>query len=86
MGLFDFGGADHSENIVIDVSPLARKVDQVTSSVDKTTGAVVAMKAAVIAQEKQSTKQICENVNYGFYSLITSQISQKLAIHENAAI
>lgn len=85
MGLFDFGGADHSENIVIDVSPLARKVDQVTSSVDKTTGAVVAMKAAVIAQEKQSTKQICENVNYGFYSLITSQISQKLAIHENAA-
>ena len=83
MGLFS--SADHTESISIDIRPLARKVDEVASSVDKTTGAVVAMEAAVIAQEKKSAKQICQNVNYGFYSLITSQISQKLAYHENTA-
>lgn len=75
----------HNEDISINIKPLARKVDEVTSSIEKTTMAVGAMEAAVIAQEKKSAKQICQNVNYGFYSLITSQISQKLAYHENTA-
>ena len=80
-----FGGYDHSEDITIDVSPLAERVDKVTRSVQGTTGAVVSMESAVILQEKESADEICRNVNYGFYSLITSQISQKLAIQKNAA-
>jgi len=47
--------------------------------VNVTTGAVVAMQAAVIAAEEQAAEHVCANVNKGFYSLIRSQISQKLA-------
>jgi hypothetical protein len=38
------------------------------------------MQTAVIMAEKQAAEDICRNVNRGFFSLIRSQISQKIAI------
>jgi hypothetical protein len=37
------------------------------------------MQAAVIAAETRAADHVCDNVNKGFYSLIRSQISQKMA-------
>ena len=37
------------------------------------------MQSAVISAEKKAADQVCANVNRGFYSLINSQISQKVA-------
>ena len=37
------------------------------------------MKAAVVAAEKEGADHVCHNVNRGFYALIHSQISQKMA-------
>jgi hypothetical protein len=64
-------------NFTVDTSPMARTVDSVKMHVNGVTGAVVAMEAAVIATEHESSRTICENVDNGFYMLIKSQISQK---------
>lgn len=69
----------HQFDCVVDTTELARSVNQVNRHVDATTGAVVSMKAAVIAAEKEGADHVCEKVNKGFYSLIHSQISQKMA-------
>ncbi len=37
------------------------------------------MQHAVIKAEEEGAELVCQNVNYGFYSLIQSQISQKIA-------
>ena len=41
---------------------------------------MVSMQTAVIMAEQQAAENICSNVNRGFFSLIRSQISQKIAI------
>lgn len=66
-------------NIDIDTSPIAREVDGISNHVKVTTGAVVAMQAAVVNEEVKAADRITTNVNKGFYTLIQSQISQKVA-------
>jgi hypothetical protein len=64
--------------ISVDTTPLAHKVDSVSGHVMSTTAAVTAMEAAVIATEKESSRELCKNINSGFFSMIKYQISQKL--------
>ncbi len=70
-------------NYHIDTQPLAEEMGNVSKNVNLTTGAVVAMQAAVIAAEERASDIVCDNVNKGFYSLIRSQISQKLAKYKS---
>lgn len=58
---------------------MAHELSSVSRQVTGTTTAVVAMKAAVIKAESDAADHIVTNVNRGFYSLIHSQISQKIA-------
>lgn len=64
---------------VVDTNPMAHEIDKVSHHVTATTTAVVAMKTAVIAAEKEASDHVCEKVNQGFYTMIRSQISQKMA-------
>ena len=68
-------------DMTLDTEPMARSLDRVTNHVTLTTGAVSAMELAVIKAEKDSADQICRNVDRGFYNLIRSQVSSKLATH-----
>ena len=63
----------------VDTKPMADEISSVSRHVNVTTGAVVAMKAAVVLAEEKAANHVCNNVNRGFYSLIRSQISQKTA-------
>ena len=64
---------------VIDTHPMAKEMESVSRNIQGTTAAVVGMKAAVIKAEKDAADHVCNNVNKGFYTLIHSQISQKIA-------
>lgn len=63
----------------IDTKPMAESLRHVAHHVDATTTAVTAMQAAVIKAHETSADRVCHDVNRGFYSLIHSQISQKIA-------
>lgn len=63
----------------IDTTPMAAEMQSVSSHVQGTTAAVVTMQSAVIAAENHSANKVCSNVNRGFYTLMCSQISQKIA-------
>lgn len=63
----------------IDTKDMANSLASVKSHVDGTTGAVVAMQTAVIAAEKKGADLVCSRVNQGFYAMVRSQISQKMA-------
>ena len=64
---------------VIDTHPMAQEIDSVSRHINGTTAAVVGMKAAIIQAEQEAADLVCRNVNKGFYTLIHSQISQKIA-------
>ncbi len=66
-------------NYTVDTKPMADEMRSVSRHVNATTGAVVAMQTAVIIAEGKAADHVCNNVNKGFYSLIRSQISQKMA-------
>jgi len=66
-------------NITLDTSPMAESIDTVNGHVRTVTGAVIAMQSAVVAEEHSTSQQICENVDNGFYILMKSQLSQKVA-------
>lgn len=66
-------------NYTVDTKPMAEEISSISRHVNATTGAVVAMQAAVILAEEKAADHVCNNVNKGFYSLIRSQISQKMA-------
>ena len=66
-------------SFTVDTSPMASEIQSVSQGVNRVSGAVVAMKTAVIAAEKEGAEHVCQNVNKGFYSLMHSQISQKIA-------
>lgn len=66
-------------DMVIDTIDMARSLDTVNMSVGGVTTSVVAMKSAVVAQEEESAKHICQNVDNGFFMLMRSQLSQKIA-------
>ena len=72
-------------NFTVDTEPMADSIDGVAHHVDGTTAAVVAMQTAVVIAEQKGAEKICNNVNFGFYSLIRSQISQKIATHKSKA-
>lgn len=63
----------------VDTSEMADSISSVKNHVDGTTGAVVAMQTAVIAAEKKGADLVCSRVNQGFYAMVRSQISQKMA-------
>lgn len=63
----------------VDTTPMAAEIERVSHHVDGTTAAVVTMQSAVIAAEKSSAEKVCSNVNRGFFTLMRSQISQKIA-------
>lgn len=63
----------------VDTTPMARELQSVSSHVKGTTAAVVTMQGAVIAAENNSANKVCSNVNRGFFTLVRSQISQKIA-------
>lgn len=69
MANFDF---------IVDTSPLAQEIKSVSHGVNRVSGAVVAMQTAVIAAEAEGAETVCKNVNRGFYTLMQSQISQKI--------
>jgi len=72
-------------SFTVDTEPMADSIDGVAHHVDGTTAAVVAMQTAVVIAEQKGAEKICNNVNFGFYSLIRSQISQKIATHKSKA-
>ncbi len=68
-----------SFNFTVDTNPMAKEIKGVSSRVDAVSGSVIAMQAAVVNAEKEGANLVCANVNRGFYSLMQSQISQKIA-------
>ena len=68
-----------SFNFTVNTQPMADEIKGVSHNVIGTTTAVVAMQAAVVEAEHKSARTICQNVNKGFFTLIHSQISQKIA-------
>lgn len=64
---------------LIDTKPMANEMRTVSKNIQGTTAAVVGMKVAVIKAEQDAADHVCSNVNKGFYTLIHSQISQKIA-------
>jgi hypothetical protein len=67
-------------SFTVDTQEMADGLYSVAPHVDGATGAVVSMQTAVIMAEKHAAENICRDVNRGFFSLIRSQISQKIAI------
>ena len=63
----------------VNTRPMAQEIDTVSKHINQTTAAVVGMKVAVISAEEEATTRVCNDVNRGFYALIHSQISQKIA-------
>lgn len=63
----------------VDTTPMAAELRSVSNHVQGTTAAVVSMQSAVIAAENNSANKVCKNVNRGFFALMQSQISQKIA-------
>ncbi|MBR5595148.1 MAG: hypothetical protein IKW47_02510 [Alistipes sp.] len=66
-------------SFTVDTQPMAREIESVSQKVKGTTNAIVGMRAAVVAAEAEAADHVCNNVNRGFYTLIHSQISQKIA-------
>lgn len=69
----------HQFDCVVDTTEMANELQSVKQHVNATTTAVVGMQAAVIKAQSEGADHVCEKVNQGFYALIHSQISQKMA-------
>ncbi len=63
----------------VDTTEMAREVGSVKHHVEATTTAVIGMQSAVIKAQKDGADNVCKKVNQGFYAMIHSQISQKMA-------
>ncbi len=66
-------------NYTVDTQPMAAEISSVSNHIKGTTAAVVTMQTAVIGAEEKAADHVCTNVNRGFFTLIRSQISQKMA-------
>jgi len=66
-------------NYTVDTHPMADEISSVSNHVKMTTTAVVTMQTAIVLAEQKAADNVCDNVNKGFYTLIRSQISQKIA-------
>lgn len=69
----------HSINCVVDTTPMAKSLDRMTKHVNGTTTAVVGMQTAVVDAQSRAADRVCADINRGFYALIHSQISRKIA-------
>ena len=70
-------------SFTVDTREMADGLYSVAPHVDEVTGAMIYMQTAVIMAEQQAAENICANVNRGFFSLIRSQISQKMATYRS---
>jgi hypothetical protein len=66
-------------NYTVDTNPMAAEINSVSTHVAGTKNAVVEMKTAIVSAEEEAADLVCDNVNRGFYNLMRSQISQKIA-------
>lgn len=66
-------------DLVVDTKEMARSIDTVNVSVVGTTAAVVKMQSDVIEAQNLASRNICNKVDTGFYMLLQSQITQKIA-------
>ncbi len=66
-------------NFTVDTSPMARKMDGVSMEVAAVGVAVTAMQAAVIKSEEKASEEICKSIDSGFYMLMRSRLSQRIA-------
>lgn len=64
---------------IVPTDEMAGGLNRVAHRVNDVTGAVREMQNTVILADKAASDNVCANVNRGFYSLIRSQISQKIA-------
>lgn len=76
---------DRQYNITVDTNPMAQEIEKVSSNVGGVRNAVVAMQTAVIIAENKAADHVCENINKGFFTLVRSQISQKIAVKKSEA-
>lgn len=72
-------------SFTVETEEMAVALESVAPHVDGATAAVVSMQTAVVIAERKAADNICANVNRGFFSLIRSQISQKIAICRSQA-
>jgi hypothetical protein len=70
-------------NYTVDTRLLATEIGSVSQNVKQAATAVSAMQTAVVLAEEKAADYVCEHVNKGFYALIRSQISQKLAKYQS---
>ncbi len=75
----------HNIDCVVDTNPMAQSIDSVSRHVNATTVAVGAFQSAVLIAEREGSNHVCKNVNKGFFTLMHSQISQKIAAHQSRA-
>jgi hypothetical protein len=66
-------------NCRVDTQPMANEIHTVSKHLTSTSTAVVAMQAAVIKADQEAADQVCSDVNRGFHTLMSSQLSQKIA-------
>ena len=70
-------------NITVDTDQMAHSIDGVSSHVNAVTAAVVGMQAAVLTAETAAANRICKQVDQGFFALVRSQITQKIAARQS---
>ena len=73
----------HKIDCLVDTNPMASSIDKVSDHLDATTTAVAAFQSAVIKAENEGANHVCSNVNKGFFSLMHSQMSQKIAANQS---
>lgn len=66
-------------DFVIDTQEMASSIDGVSFQVGTVASAVAAFQSAVVAAETAAANRICKHVDHGFFSLIRSQVTQKMA-------
>ena len=72
-------------SFTVETHEMAVALESVAPHVDGATAAVISMQTAVVIAERQAAQDVCANVNRGFFSLIRSQISQKMAVCRSQA-
>lgn len=72
--------------IEISTHEIARRLDVATGGVAAATAAVGVMAREVGEAEKKAAEKVCYNVTKGFFSLIQSQLTQKMVQTKTAAL
>lgn len=66
-------------HVNVDTHPMAQSIDGVARHVDATTAAVATLQTAVILAGNKATDTICRNIDRGFFAMLRSQLTQKMA-------